>query len=683
MASAALLLASTLPADAATWKGLEPVDPRDSGLVAKDFAGRRAGALGLAPVDELEVLSRRTSPSGTYVRLERRIGRIRVEGGDVVVHSDRARRVDHARTRDLPPPPVELEPTIDADQAEAIGRAASGVVAAARAERRELVLVPRGAELRLAWELFLFSDDPVARWRVLVDAATGDVLRTIDMIRRVSGTGQVFAPSPVVALQNPALTDQDDADAAIPAGAYDTVTLLDLAPASGGVFRLFGPFARAVDLEPPAGAPPTSATATFVFTRAADAFEWVTTYFHLDAVQRRFQALGFTDVNARRIDFDAHGLAGEDNAHYVPNGHGKGYIALGDGGVDDGEDGEVIVHEYGHATQDDQCPNCFWGSESGAMGEGFGDFLAVAHFLEASAGFQDTCVGDWDSTSYSFANPPCIRRVDGAKHYPEDVIDDVHDDGEIWSGLLWDVVLALSGGATPSLAARDTVLRIVLESHFLVPPNPSFHEGAQALLDADQALFAGANRAVLEAALAARGLLPPPRAIFGGGSRRTDCAGAFAYDNPGNPSGPGSNKQQCTDGDPRCDADTIAGQCTFRLAVCFGRAGHPTCAPQATEHFEMRGPRPDDRKPARAAIGEALTAAVAALPGSVRGGLHDAVVRWAPLLAAGSCTPEVDVVVAMKSIRGSYRKTSLALRTLSVMPGNFRDPDMLRLTCVP
>lgn len=84
-----------------------------------------------------------------------------------------------------------------------------------------------------------------------------------------------------------------------------------------------------------------------------------------------------------------------------------------------------------------------------------------------------------------------------------------------------------------------------------------------------------------------------------------------------------------------------------------------------------------------AAIGEALTAAVDAIPGSVRGGLHDAVVTWTPFLPAGACSPEVDVVVAMRSVRGSYRKTSLSLRTLSVMPGNFRDPDVLRLTCVP
>jgi len=38
----------------------------------------------------------------------------------------------------------------------------------------------------------------------------------------------------------------------------------------------------------------------------------------------------------------------------------------------------VIVHEYGHAIQDDQVPNFGLSSEGGAMGEGFSDYLAAA-----------------------------------------------------------------------------------------------------------------------------------------------------------------------------------------------------------------------------------------------------------------------------------------------------------------
>ena len=52
-------------------------------------------------------------------------------------------------------------------------------------------------------------------------------------------------------------------------------------------------------------------------------------------------------------------------------------IRLGKGGVDDGEDGEVIVHEYGHAVHDSQVPGYGTSLDAGAIGEAFGDYLAV------------------------------------------------------------------------------------------------------------------------------------------------------------------------------------------------------------------------------------------------------------------------------------------------------------------
>ena len=43
------------------------------------------------------------------------------------------------------------------------------------------------------------------------------------------------------------------------------------------------------------------------------------------------------------------------------------------------------------------------------------------------------CVADWDSVSYTRTTPHCLRRTDGTKHYPADLVGEVHADGEIWS----------------------------------------------------------------------------------------------------------------------------------------------------------------------------------------------------------------------------------------------------------
>jgi hypothetical protein len=75
--------------------------------------------------------------------------------------------------------------------------------------------------------------------------------------------------------------------------------------------------------------------------------------------------------------------------------------------------------------------------------------------------------------------PPCLRRLDGTKHYPEDVAGEVHDDGEIWSAALWQIRGALGA------AKAD---RLVLQHHFLISPGASFNEAADALVTAGIAL---------------------------------------------------------------------------------------------------------------------------------------------------------------------------------------------------
>ena len=50
-----------------------------------------------------------------------------------------------------------------------------------------------------------------------------------------------------------------------------------------------------------------------------------------------------------------------DNSFYSP---ATRKIKYGSGGVDDAEDADVILHEYGHSIQDDQVPG-FGGRQSG------------------------------------------------------------------------------------------------------------------------------------------------------------------------------------------------------------------------------------------------------------------------------------------------------------------------------
>src|SRR4051812_49069164 len=304
---------------------------------------------------------------------------------------------------------------------------------------------------------------------------------------------QVFAPNPVADLGIQTLTDQKDADyfSADPAlkKAYHRVTLTDL-DASG---TFIGAYAKVLS-ETGKAATGTS----FIFTRDQDQFEQTMGYYWITRAQLYIQSLGFGStlpaINKRQQLLRINQFGG-DNSFYR-EGTGKLTITFGKGGVDDAEDAEVIVHEYGHSVQDDQVPGFGSSRDSGAIGEAFGDYLAVTVSAHEAPTADEPCVADWDSTSYTASIPHCLRRVDGSKHYPEDLVNEVHADGEIWSRALWDIRTALG----PKLA--DT---IIIRAQFDFTPDISMPAAAAATIKTAGLYGMAAQRAV-RAAFAARGL---------------------------------------------------------------------------------------------------------------------------------------------------------------------------------
>lgn len=386
------------------------------------------------------------------------------------------------------------------------------------------MLVRSGGALVDAWRVSIFSLSPPVAADVDVAAADGRILRVRDNRRYGDGTAKVFDPNPIQSTKNPALrqpgelglpvdADVDSAEltAALvtrPMKAYDPTQLL--------AGRILGPY---VDVQGPA--PIVSLTPNvFEFTRGDPRFETTNAYVHIDTIQRYFQSLGFTGeaaINAEPQNVYTLPIQGFDNSFYNPS---NDIIVFGAGGVDDGEDAEVVIHELGHAIHDAQVPG--WGGafEGRAMGEGWGDFLAGAYYARTSGGFGDACIADWDATSYSSANPPCLRRLDTAKRYPTHVTSSVHGTGEIWSGFLWDLrskLVCVEDDPTPSpecVAPRpplphilsDRIITLVLASHELLTTTADFGDAVAALITAADALGHPEWVPLIESAATARGL---------------------------------------------------------------------------------------------------------------------------------------------------------------------------------
>ena len=253
-----------------------------------------------------------------------------------------------------------------------------------------------------------------------------------------TGKARMFMVNPVQSSGDQSLSDQKDIAAAVPQSTYAVAELRNL-DGSGTLSGLY------VNVRSNTGKAAYSADNTFMYDRSQDDFEQVMAYFWVNQAQEYLISLGFGQnpqlpgILSRPYDvrIDQWGV---DNSFMTDK---KDLLRFGKGGVDDAEDAEVIVHEYGHAVQNDQVKGFGTSLDGGSIGESFGDYFAVSVGLDAAQKYgwpvqaESACPMDWDATSYTGA-PHCIRRFDLGLTLDQRR-GEVHFDGQIWSQALWEI----------------------------------------------------------------------------------------------------------------------------------------------------------------------------------------------------------------------------------------------------
>src|SRR5260370_8740166 len=330
-----------------------------------------------AYADDLRIDYTRESLTGTHVHYQQYLNGIRVVGGERVetITADGKREtLDH------------------------LARAPRSTVAAMAAPvGGEMVYLNIDGDARLASRVVV-QEQPPRRYPNYYHTETGALIRSEALFW--TAQGRVFDPNPVAKLNRPDLQDQNDAASAVPEAAYSIVDLLDL-PASG---PLAGPNVQIVDVQAPTTRR-ADAGHSLLFHRSQDQFEEVNAYYHIDRSQRYLQSLGYSGnrrIVGYSIPVDAHAANGSDNSFFVNETPGRGSLYFGDGGTDDAEDSDIMLHEYGHAIQESIAPGAFGGSSSSqsrALGEGFGDYWSFSSTYEQTilSGRDLFCIGDWDA----------------------------------------------------------------------------------------------------------------------------------------------------------------------------------------------------------------------------------------------------------------------------------------------
>jgi hypothetical protein len=471
---------------------------------AVSAAPRRAAAkltAASAPASQLRQVAAIPLPGGaTVYRFQQRISGVKVLNGQAVVNDPAG--VPPGLVADSSKAGIEAPPAARVEKAHAIRIASRGAsVRRVRGHPSARLAIAPSDGGRLVWRVVIPSARPLGDFEVLVDAVSGRVAHTRDLLQHFSrGHAKLYDPNPVAERHSffgGLRSDHRDRNTRLLTSLRVPVTLPNL---RSGQSCLFGVWVHAKVGRRPVHDVCKASLRWNSVKRSKDRFEGLMTYFHINRAQSYIQSLGFSDATGNGID-DRTQVAiadafRDDNSFYSP---ATRKIEYGSGGIDDAEDADVILHEYGHSIQDDQVSWFGAGSEAGSIGEGFGDFWAAAmsSLLPGTTRADDVCIFDWDGVAWGVFAPSfhrkCGRRADSQKTIPAAQAScqfEIHCVGKVWSSALW--ALRTNYGI-----AAATFDRILLSSQFMYTPTERFNAAVDALVEADQDLTGGANKAAI------------------------------------------------------------------------------------------------------------------------------------------------------------------------------------------
>jgi hypothetical protein len=281
--------------------------------------------------------------------------------------------------------------------------------------------------------------------------------------------------------------------------------------------------------------------ASYVIASITNVFYWsnishdVSFHYGFDEQSGNFQVVNYSNVGA---DNDAVIADAQDGS--VPNNANMGTPPDGlpprlQMGVfnltvpprDSSLDGSIISHEYAHGisnrlTGGPANSTALDALQSGGMGEGWSDWWSLmltqrpTDTRDTPQEFGQWVLGGFGVRRFPYSYDMTINGLtlgdfngfDPTSGFPN---SEVHNAGEIWAQVLWDLNWNLIDryGYDPDLyngdGGNNLTMQLVFDGMKLQPANPSFIEARNAILAADVALTGGENYEIIWETFARRG----------------------------------------------------------------------------------------------------------------------------------------------------------------------------------
>lgn len=302
-----------------------------------------------------------------------------------------------------------------------------------------------GLDYRLTWEIRTETQSPRGIWVSYVDAHSSELINVHNEVRYVSGTlsAEHDIRNPESGFSTSVLSYLNVESDAGESGQTDASGNYSVS-GSAIVAGLTGEYITVRNQEGDDASLYTDGNGTF--TESSASMAEIDTYHFLT------ETINWADrfaPNVNAVWFDYYGTVVSNvninsscNAYYDGN---VNFYRAGSGCNNTGRLADVIYHEWGHGFH---YTNIESGNIDGAVSEGVGDSIST-FFTE------DSTIAPYFST-----NGSGIRNVGPNRVYPEDVVNQVHTDGLIFGGAVWDFWAELRDTYSDPNDAREALFNV-------------------------------------------------------------------------------------------------------------------------------------------------------------------------------------------------------------------------------